>query len=138
MRKTGRRGGPRGRLAVGALAGVVLGAVLVTAGLVLAQSAGTGGERNLSLKPEYSRVVGLEGFVREARLGGEVRSVFRTRDGSWNAVLLPNQILAALEDRKGVLEGRMMVVATGVVTVYRERNYLLLTRARVLPAPVME
>ena len=117
------------RTALIAGAGVLL---LVMASPGRAQAPGT------ALKPELTRVVKMPGLVRETRLGGERRSVFRTQDGRWSAVLLQNQILADLEDRKGVLQGQLLVVATGVVTQYRGRNYLLLTGVNLMPVPAEE
>ena len=131
----GRR--PRGWLAVGGiLAG--MGVILVAvAGLGVAQdqAPATRPARTPAPRPEYARVAEEPGLVSREPVEGRTRSVFRAQDGRWTAVLLENQILAALEDRAGVLEGKVLVAATGVVSEYRGRNYLLLTSAQLRPLP---
>ena len=92
-----------------------------------------------AVKPEYARVAGLVGLVGQERIDGVQRSVFTSQDKRWSAVLLENQIMAALEDRLKAmerLERPPLVTVTGVVSEYRGRNYLMLTAAQVgLPAP---
>ena len=117
---------------------LAVGGVLLLVLVSLGTAQDRGATTRSAAKPEHARVVQMPGLLREARIGGQRRSTFRTMDGGWSAVLLPNQILAALEDRKGVFEGQLMVLVTGVVTEYRGRNYLLLTAAKVRPAPVIE
>ena len=107
------------------LGGIVIGVLL----------AGTYslGQNQPALKPELSRVVSVVGDVRNGRMAdGTIRKVFHEQNGNWSAVLLENQMLAALEDRLNEPNVRQLTVeATGVVHVYRGRNYLLLTAASV-------
>lgn len=84
---------------------------------------------------EYSRLVDRAGFIERGVVGGVPRTLFRSEDRKWSAVLLPNQILAALEDRVWVAERPPQVRVTGMITEYRGRVYLLLTAASVGPSP---
>jgi len=124
---------------------LAVGGILAGAGIILVALAPLGVAQDPAPAPsparkpaarlEYARVVQEPGLVGKERVEGRVRSVYRAQEKRWTAVLLENQILAALEDREGILEGRLMVLVTGVVSEYRGRNYLLLTATRLRPLP---
>ncbi len=117
------RGGGRREWAA---AGVAMAALGV--GLLAVATRGAAGPAP-ALKPELSRVVKLTGTLRPAPVDGSARAAFTTLDGRWSAVVLEGQIAANLEETIFKSPRPMVVDVTGIVTEYRQQNYLLITAA---------
>ncbi len=113
---------------------VVVGLAVIGLGMAGLAALGAGRPAG-ALKPEYARVVALVGTLQSAELNGCDRLVFTTADRQWQAVLLENQVAAALQDAVDKAVQPQVVTVTGVVTEYRGQNYLLLTAAETAAAP---
>lgn len=86
--------------------------------------------RPVTLYPERFRVLDQVGKVVDLQtdlgVGREHRSVFVPQTGQGYFILLENAALGELE--KYTRHGEKLVKVSGTVSVYQERNYLLLTR----------
>lgn len=85
------------------------------------------------LLPEYARLVDREGTVLRKTIGTDpaLRTVFRSADEKYELVLLENRFLEALENETDYGKKAVRLRISGTVTVYRNVNYLLLTRVQI-------